>query len=81
MSLSFYDEIHLRLLPTEEKLADQNRLYAGLIFYLDDRRLWRLETGYMLQSIWRSGENEQGLKRTNHTLRVTITSDAPFGKK
>jgi hypothetical protein len=81
VSLSFYDEIHLRLSPRDEKLADQNRLYGGLIFYLDEKRLWRLETGYMLQSVLNSGDNEHGLKRTNHTLRVTITSDVPFRKR
>lgn len=81
VSLSFNDEIHLRLSPTDEKLLDQNRLYGGLIFYLDEKRLWRLETGYMLQSTWRSGDDEHGLKRTNHTFRVTITSDAPLRKK
>ena len=82
VSLSFYDEIHLRLPPPEgEKLADQNRLYGGLILYLDEKRLWRLETGYMLQSTFHSADDAEGRKRVNHTFRVTITSDAPFRKK
>ena len=81
VSLSLYDEIHLRLSPTDERLADQNRAYAGLIFYLDEKRLWRLETGYMLQNVFETPDGSSGQKRINHTFRVTITSDAPFRKK
>ncbi len=79
VSLALYDEIHLRLPPPEaEKVLDQNRAYAGLIFYLDQKRLWRLETGYMYQSTFNSADDASGRKRINHTLRMTITSDAPF---
>lgn len=82
VSLAFYDEIHLRVPPpSAERILDQNRVYGGLIFYLDKRRLWRLETGYMFQSSWNSAETSDERKRMNHTLRISITSDAPFSRK
>lgn len=81
LSLAFYDEIHLRTPPPEaEKVLDQNRIYAGMIVYLDAKRLWRLEAGYMFQSTFNSADDVAGRKRINHTLRVTVTSDAILGR-
>jgi Protein of unknown function (DUF2490) len=77
--VALYDEVHLRLPPPEaEEVFDQNRIYAGLGIYLDERKKWRFETGYMFQSSWNSPEDMPGRKRINHTWRITITSDAPF---
>lgn len=54
---------------------DQNRAYAALGFKLADH--WKLETGYMHQGILR----RSGLVfESNHTLRLTLVSDASFGK-
>lgn len=80
-SASFYDELHLRLSSFDtEKLIDQNRIYAGMVYYVDKKREWRIEPGYMFQSTWNSVETVEGRKRINHVLRITITSDAPFSK-
>jgi len=55
---ALYDELHLRLPPPEaEKLFDQNRVYAGIGIYLDERKKWRFETGYMFQSAWNSPDH------------------------
>jgi len=81
MSLSFNDEIHLRTSSFDtEKLFDQNRIYAGLVYYVDKKREWRIEPGYMFQSTWNSVETQEGRKRINHVFRITITSDAPLSK-
>jgi hypothetical protein len=54
-------------------LFDQNRAYAAIGWNLADR--WRLETGYMNQALLR----RNGLiLESNHTLRITLVSDAPF---
>jgi hypothetical protein len=80
-SASFNDEIHLRFSSFDtEKLFDQNRIYAGLVYYVDKKREWRIEPGYMFQSTWNSADNLDGRKRINHAFRITITSDAPFKK-
>jgi hypothetical protein len=53
---------------------DQNRAYAALGWKLADH--WKLETGYMHQGILR----RTGLVfESNHTLRLTLVSDAAFG--
>jgi Protein of unknown function (DUF2490) len=79
VSLSLYDEVHLRAPPPDaSRILDQNVAYAGLVFNLDKRRRWRLETGYMNQWYWNSAETQEGLKRINHMLRVTIVLDAPL---
>lgn len=79
VSLAFYDELHLRMIPTDENLLDQNRVYAGLMFYLDKDRLWRIEPGYMWHAMYNAPENDRGRTRINHTFRLTLTSDAPWG--
>jgi hypothetical protein len=79
VSLSLYDEVHLRAPPPDaSRILDQNVAYAGLAFNLDKRQRWRLETGYMNQWYWNSAETQEGLKRINHMLRVTIVLDAPL---
>ena len=78
-SASFNDELHLRLSSFDtEKLFDQNRIYAGMVYYIDKKREWRIEPGYMFQSSWNALDTKEGRKRINHTFRITITSDAPF---
>jgi len=77
--IAVYDELHLRLPPPEaEKIIDQNRIYLGLLFALDDAREWRIESGYMFQSTFNAAEDQEGKRRVNHTFRITITSDVPF---
>lgn len=80
--IAVYDEIHLRLASSEpnEKLVDQNRLYGGVIFALDEKREWRIETGYMFQSVWNAADEERILVRMNHTWRVTLTADVALCK-
>ena len=76
-----FDEIHLRMPPPEfEKLFDQNRIYAGMGFNLDEKKWWRIETGMMLQSVFSSSVDAVGKKRTNMAFRITLASDAPFRK-
>ena len=78
-SASFYDEIHLRTTKLNtEKVFDQNRVYAGLVFYADKKREWRIEPGYMFQSTLNSLDIQDGRKRINNVFRITITSDASF---
>lgn len=78
-SFAVYDEVHLRTLASEaEKILDQNRLYAGMVYALDPKREFRIEVGYMNQSFWKSADTEEGRSRVNHTLRISITSDYPL---
>ncbi len=83
VGLAVYEEVHLRVYSEErdEKIFDQNRIYAGLIYALDKDRLWRIETGYMFLSMWNAPENEPGRQRINHTWRITLTGDVPLRKK
>ena len=74
----FYDEVHLRLLPRNEKRLDQNRLFAGLSFKIESKNISRLEVGYMLQTAHNSAETAEGLQRVNHVISVTVISDAPL---
>jgi hypothetical protein len=79
MFVAVYDEVHLRLPPPEgDKVFDQNRVYAGVGFWLDARRFWRLEAGYMFQSVWQSADTAEGRRRINHTIRFSVTTDQPF---
>lgn len=83
VGLAVYEEVHLRVYSEErdERIFDQNRIYAGLIYALDKDRLWRIETGYMFLSMWNAPENEPGRQRLNHTWRITLTGDVPLRKK
>jgi len=80
--LAVYDELHLRLASSEpgEHLIDQNRIYGGIIYALAPDRHWRIETGYMFQSVWNAVDDPISRTRINHTWRVTITADAPLRK-
>ena len=41
-------ELHLRLSTFDtEKLIDQNRIYAGMVYYVDKKKEWRIEPGYL----------------------------------
>jgi Protein of unknown function (DUF2490) len=73
-----YDEIRLRLTPTNERLFAQNRLFGGIGFSIDREKETHLEIGYMLQTVLNSDETAQRLKRVNHVLRITLISDAPL---
>lgn len=82
ISLNLNDEIAVRIPPpTGRKFVDLNQLYAGLIFPLDKKRLWRLEMGYSLQTVWRPATTASGLRRVNHIFSIVIKSDAPFKPK
>lgn len=82
ISLNLNDEIAVRVPPpTGRKFVDSNQLYAGLIFSLDQKRLWRLEAGYSLQTVFKSASTAQGLRRVNHVFSLTLKSDAPFRNK
>jgi hypothetical protein len=74
----FYDEIHLRILPTDKKRFDQNRLFAGLSIAIDREKRTSIEAGYMLQIVRDSSEVAEGRKRTNHTIRITFISESPL---
>lgn len=73
--LTAFDEFWVYIPPYVSTSAfDQNRAYAALGFRLADH--WRLETGYMHQGILR----RSGLVfESNHTIRLTLVSDATFG--
>ena len=82
ISLNINDEIAVRLPPPSgRKFVDSNQLYAGLIFPLDQKRLWRREAGYTLQTIFKSSSTASGLRRINHVFSITLKYDAPFRKK
>jgi len=80
--VAIYDELHLRVYSEErdEKILDQNRIYGGVIYSLDDNHYWRIETGYMFHSMWESPESVSGRERINHTWRITLTGDIPLKK-
>jgi len=72
------NELHLRVVPTDEKRIDQNRFFVGVSIPLDKERRNTVELGYMLQTVRNSSETAPGLKRVNNTLRVTFISDSPL---
>jgi hypothetical protein len=73
------DELHLRLTDLDtEHLIDQNRIYGGFLFALDQKRETRIELGYMWQGMYNSADYQDGHKRINHTFRITFTSDLPM---
>jgi len=49
--------------------------------YFSKTKLWRVETGYMFQSFWKSAEDLNERQRINHTFRLTLVSEAPFSQK
>jgi hypothetical protein len=77
----FNNEIHLRIVPSDEKRFDQNRLFGGIGFTIDREKANRVEVGYMLQTVRNSSEAEPGRKRVNHTIRITFISASPLNFK
>jgi hypothetical protein len=75
----FYDEVRLRVVPTNENHFDQNRLFGGISRKTELLFFSRIEMGYMLQTVRDSSAN--GRARVNHVLRITFVSDAPLRKK
>jgi hypothetical protein len=73
-------EIHLRTLTADpDRTLDQNRIYAGVGINLSKKnKWWRMEVGYMYQLVFDSSPDVNERKRTNHTFRITLVSDAPF---
>ena len=81
-SASLYDEIFLNLYDFEnQKIINQNRIYAGVIHNLDKNHLWKISAGYMFQSVWNTNESQEGRKRINNVLRIAIISDLSFNRK
>jgi len=72
-----YDELWFYVKPYQSHSAfDQNRAYGGVGFKAD--RHWRVEAGYMNQAILhRSGARLE----QNHTLVISVFSDAPFFRR
>lgn len=70
-----FDEFWLYVKPyVSSSVIDQNRAYAAIGWRLASD--WQLETGYMHQGILR----RSGLVfESNHTVRITLVSKAPFG--
>lgn len=78
----FNDEIFLNLYDLKsQRMLNQNRIYAGLIFNLDTAHIWKMNAGYMFQSVWNTNESKEDRKRINNVLRVSIISDLSFYKK
>lgn len=74
-----FDEIHIRTMTIEpEKLLDQNRIYAGVGFILDKKKLFRIETGYMYQPSFKASPEANGKQRINHAFRISFSTDIPF---
>ena len=81
-SANFYDEIFLNMYNLQnQKVLNQNRIYAGMIYNLDQSHIWKISAGYMFQSVWNTQENQEGRKRINNVLRIAIISDLSFNKK
>jgi hypothetical protein len=78
VSLTFYDELQLRVPAAGKRVFDQNIIFAGFDFNLDKKKRWKLEVGVLNQSYWNSQETMSGRKRINHTLRMGVTFNAPF---
>jgi hypothetical protein len=76
-----YDEPIFRLLPTNEKHFEENRLFGGVAFKLENKMFDKIETGYMLQTVRNSAETEEGRKRVNNVIRITLSSNAPLKLK
>ena len=72
-----YDEIWFYVKPYVSNSAfDQNRAYAGVGFKMKPH--WRVEAAYMNQTLLhRSGARLE----QNHTMMVSLFSDAPFFRK
>ena len=82
LSADFNDEIFFNMYNLKtQRILNQNRLYAGLIFNLDAAHVWKMNAGYMLQAAFNSNESKEDRKRINNVLRISIISNVPFSKK
>ncbi|MDI1353317.1 MAG: DUF2490 domain-containing protein [bacterium] len=72
-----YDEIWL-LFSTPDRPLDQNRAYVGLGTYLNSKKEWKLELGYMNQPNFTGSPDTDEKSRLNNALRITLISEAPF---
>lgn len=72
-----YDEYWVYVRPySSNSWFDQNRAYAGIGWNLSKH--WKFETGYMHQAILR----RTGLVlESNHTIRFTLVSAMPIGRR
>jgi hypothetical protein len=50
VSLTFYDELQLRVPAAGKRVFDQNIIFAGFDFNLDKKKRWKLEVGVLNQS-------------------------------
>lgn len=82
LAADFYDELFFNMYDLKsQRMLNQNRIYAGLIFNLDAAHVWKMNAGYMFQSVWNTNESKEDRKRINNVLRVSIISDLSFSKK
>ncbi len=82
LTADFNDEIFFNMFDLKsQRILNQNRLYAGLLFNLDKEHLWKMNAGYMLQTAFNSSESKEDKKRVNNVLRISIISDLSFNKK
>ena len=82
LSADFNDEIFFNMYNLKtQRILNQNRLYAGLIFNLDAAHVWKMNAGYMLQTAFNSTESKEDRKRINNVLRISIISNVSFSKK
>jgi hypothetical protein len=73
------NELFFRLLSTVpgEKLLDQNRTYAGIVYAFDDARDYRVELGYMQQDVWNAADELSLKVRINHVMRIMFHIEIP----
>ena len=78
----FSDEIFFNTTDIKgQKMFNQNRIYAGLLFNLDKEHVWKMNAGYMFQAVWNTQEAKEDRKRINNVLRISVISDLSFSKK
>lgn len=81
MTASLYDEIFFNLYDFNSIfLLNQNRIYAGIIFNIDKENIWKINGGYMFQSVWDSKESssKEDRKRINNVLRISVICNLPL---
>ena len=81
LTADFNDEIFFNLSDlNSQKMFNQNRIYAGLLFNLDKEHIWKMNAGYMFQAVWNTQESREDRKRINNVLRISVISDLSFSK-
>ena len=82
VAADFSDEIFFNTTDIKgQKMFNQNRIYAGLLFNLDKEHVWKMNAGYMFQAVWNTQEAKEDRKRINNVLRISVISDLSFSKK